>query len=64
MAACCCLCRNRVVDAKRKKRLHGAGCTTAKAVLREVLCVPLEALVDKKRVSRDKKRDSCPVQQV
>ena len=22
MAACCCLCRDRVVDAKRKKRLH------------------------------------------
>ena len=46
MAACCCLCRNHVVDAKRKKRLHGAGCTTAKAVLREVLCVSLEALVE------------------
>ena len=45
MAACCCLCRDRVVDTKRKKRLHGAGCTTVEAVLREVLCVPLEALV-------------------
>ena len=36
MAACCCLCRDRVVDAKRK-RLHGAGYTTAKAVLREAV---------------------------
>ena len=50
MAACRCLCRDRVVDAK-EKRLHGAGCTTAKAVLREVLCVPLEALVETRKVT-------------
>ena len=56
MAACCCLCRHRVVDAKRK-RLHGAGCTTAKVVLRE-------AVRATRSVSRDKKRDSCPVLQV
>ena len=47
MASCCCLCRDSVSkDHRRKKRLHGEGCKTAKAVLKEVLCAPLETLVE------------------
>ena len=30
----------------RRKKLHGAGCAKVKTVLKEVLCVPLEALVE------------------
>ena len=30
----------------RRKKLHGASCAKAKTVLKEVLCVPLEALVE------------------
>ncbi len=45
--ACCCLCRNPVsTDHRRRKKLHGASCKVAKTVLREVSCVPLEALVE------------------
>ena len=44
---CCCLCRNPApTDHRRRKKLHGASCAKAKAVLKEVLCVPLEALVE------------------
>ena len=47
MAACCCLCRDPVsTDHRRRKKLHGASCTTARTVLREVSSVPLEALVE------------------
>lgn len=43
----CCLCRNPVSgDHRRRKKLHGAGCTKAKAVLRSLSSVPLEALVE------------------
>jgi len=47
MAACCCLCRDPVsADHRRRKKLHGLACKIAKAVLRELSPVPLEALVE------------------
>ena len=45
--AACCLCRDPVsTDHRRRKKLHGASCTTARTVLREVSSVLLEALVE------------------
>ena len=47
MAACCCLCRSPVpADHRRRKKLHGTSCATAKSVLTEVSGVSLETLVE------------------
>ena len=52
----CCLCRDRVpADHRRRKKLQGTSCTTAKAVLKSLSRVPLENLVE----TRDPKAVLC-----
>ena len=43
MATFCCL---RVIDRRRKKRLYGASCGKARAVLEELSAVPLQDMCD------------------
>ena len=50
MAGSCCLCLEALrTDHRRSKKLHGASCGTARAVLRGLLDYPLESLL----VTRD-----------